>query len=187
MKLIAGVDEVGRGCLAGPVMAAAVILPDDLPDIVLNDSKKMTAKAREKSYFELIRIAKIGVGVVSVYEIDDIGIGAASLLAMQRAVARLETTPDEVWVDGNACPEMQLPTKAFVGGDAKYPCISAASIVAKVLRDQWMTTMDPHFPEFGFAKHKGYGTKQHMQALVDHGACRLHRRSFAPVKQALKL
>ena len=186
MIKIAGGDEVGRGCLAGPVMAAAVILPDDWQGCILKDSKKMTAKARENAYYELIGQTISGVGVVSVAEIDDIGIGNASLLAMQRAVSRLSIAPDEVWVDGNICPELPMQVKAFIGGDDKFPCISAASIIAKVLRDQWMVTMDAHFPEFGFAKHKGYGTKQHLAALSEHGATRLHRQSFAPVRRALK-
>ena len=184
MIRIAGVDEVGRGCLAGPVMAAAVVMPEVYTGPVLKDSKKMTAKARERAYYELMQVAEIGVGMTSVAEIDELGIGQASLLAMTRAVARLQVAPEQAWVDGNIAPKLNCPVQTFVGGDNLHQCISAASIVAKVLRDQWMLTMAAHFPEFNFAKNKGYGTKEHLLALKTHGPCRLHRFSFAPVKQA---
>lgn len=183
MKQIAGVDEVGRGCLAGPVMAAAVILPTFWQGPVLKDSKKMTAKAREKAYHALVEQAEFGVGLASVSEIDAIGIGQASLLAMQRSVQQLPCIPDIAWVDGNIAPDLPCPVETFIGGDDLHQCISAASIIAKVLRDQWMLTMSEHFPEYGFAANKGYGTKQHLNALKDIGPCRLHRFSFAPVKQ----
>ena len=186
MSIIAGIDEVGRGCLAGPVMAAAVILPADISHITLKDSKKMTAKAREASYHLLVQSATIGVGVASVAEVDAIGVGKASLLAMQRAYQRLELKPDQVWVDGNIAPDIDCEVKTFTSGDSRFACISAASIVAKVLRDQWMLTMDAHFPEYGFAGHKGYGTKKHLEALKNHGICRLHRTSFAPVKELIE-
>ena len=184
MTKIAGVDEVGRGCLAGPVMAAAVVMPEVWTGTILKDSKKMTAKAREVAYYELMQVAEIGVGVVSVAEIDVMRIGKASLLAMERAVQRLPHKPDIAWVDGNIAPNMDCAVKTFIRGDDLHQCISAASIVAKVLRDQWMQTMSAHFPEYGFAQNKGYGTKVHLEALTAHGPCRLHRFSFAPVKQA---
>lgn len=182
MTIIAGVDEVGRGCLAGPVMAAAVILPNNWQGPVLKDSKKMTAKARDIAYHSLVEQAKFALGVASVAEIDNIGIGNASLLAMQRAVEQLPVKPDVAWVDGKIAPELTCAVETFVKGDDLHQCISAASIIAKVLRDQWMRTMADHFPEYGFEQNKGYGTKQHLAALAAVGPCRLHRFSFAPVK-----
>lgn len=182
--MIAGVDEVGRGCLAGPVTAAAAIIPEDCQAIRLDDSKKLTAKAREKAYFFLVQNAKFGVGFASVAEIDSIGIQKASILAMERAIRQLPVVPDEIWVDGTVAPDVDMPVSTFIKGDSLHKNISAASILAKVLRDQWMKTMHPHFPEYGFDAHKGYGTKQHLRALKDYGPCRLHRYSFAPVRQA---
>ena len=184
MTIIAGVDEVGRGCLAGPVMASAVILPELWQGSMLKDSKKMTAKARELAYYELKQSAQIGFGSASVAEIDEVGIGKASLLAMARAVKQLPVMPDVAWVDGKIAPDLECAVETFVGGDDLHQCISAASIIAKVERDQWMLTMAAHFPEYGFADNKGYGTKKHLAALKQHGPCRLHRFSFAPVRAA---
>jgi len=182
---IAGVDEAGRGPLAGAVIAAAVILPPtyDLP--FLTDSKAISEKKRELCY-EQIKMQSVAyaVGRAEVDEIDEINILQASMLAMQRAVLNLSTVPHEAWIDGNRCPNLQIPARAIIKGDLYKPCISAASIIAKVERDREMLELHTQFPEYGFDKHKGYGTKQHMAALKQYGPCSIHRRSFAPVKKA---
>lgn len=180
--LVAGVDEAGRGPLAGPVIAAAVILDPNHPIPGLNDSKKLSEKKRD-ALFELIRERALAWSVARahVHEIDRINILRASLLAMQRAVARLRVQPTLVLVDGNHCPEFSCEAKAIIHGDALEPAISAASIVAKVLRDRYMHLLDRYHPHYGFAQHKGYGTAVHLNALKTHGASRVHRRSFAPV------
>jgi len=180
--LIAGVDEAGRGPLAGPVIAGAVILDPSNPISGLADSKKLTEKKRE-ALFEEIRQKALAWSVARATpkEIDDINILQASLLAMQRAVAGLSVAPTLVLVDGNKAPEMPCPVRAIVKGDQLEQCISAASIVAKVLRDRFMLMLDKKYPLYGFAKHKGYPTGSHMQALKAHGPSRVHRYSFAPV------
>ncbi len=179
--LVCGVDEAGRGPLAGPVVAAAVILdPAHLPP-GLNDSKKLTAKRREALY-DLIRDqAQVGVGMASVEEIDRINILAASMLAMARAVAALPATPAHALIDGNRSPELPCPATPVVKGDSRSLSIAAASIVAKVTRDRMMVEMAAEFPAYGFERHMGYGTKQHLEALEKAGACPHHRKSFAPV------
>ncbi len=183
-SLIAGVDEAGRGPLAGPVIAAAVILDPAKPIAGLKDSKKLTAKQREQ-LFEQIRTSALcwSVARATVREIDAINILQATLLAMQRAVANLRITPTHALIDGNQCPKFICPATAIVGGDNLEPAISAASIVAKVCRDRLMMLLDKRYPSYGFAKHKGYGTALHMQALAEHGASRVHRLSFAPVSR----
>nr|WP_244610009.1 ribonuclease HII [Lampropedia puyangensis] len=183
--LHAGVDEAGRGPLAGPVVAAAVILDDLQPIEGLNDSKRLSAKKREQlaSAIKAHALA-FCIAQASVEEIDRLNIFQATMLAMQRAVAGLRIVPRLVCVDGNHTPVLSVPSVAIVGGDAKVQAISAASILAKVHRDQWCQEIDRAFPVYGFAKHKGYGTAQHMAALQQHGACDLHRSSFAPVAQA---
>ncbi len=186
-KWIAGVDEVGRGPLAGPVLAVAVIInPSDVAG--LRDSKKLNQKQRE-ALSALIRQNAIAwaYGVATVKEIDKINILNASLLAMKRAVQHLSIRPQKVLVDGNKCPQLDIPTQAIIGGDDLVPEISAASIVAKVIRDYLMTVFDKRYPEYGFAKHKGYGTKVHMQAIEKYGVTPIHRRSFAPVRERLLL
>ncbi|MDH4273843.1 MAG: ribonuclease HII [Gammaproteobacteria bacterium] len=183
---IAGVDEVGRGPLAGPVLTAAVILDPMRPIHGLADSKKLTEKQRER-LAELIKENALAwaLGRAEAEEIDNINILRATLLAMRRAVEGLVMQPQVVYVDGNRCPELSLPCVAVVKGDAKVAAISAASIIAKVTRDHEMQALDRHFPGYGFAKHKGYGTAQHLAALHTLGVCEIHRRSFEPVKSML--
>jgi ribonuclease HII len=181
-KTIAGIDEAGRGPLAGPVYAAAVILNPEKPIVGLMDSKLLSAKKRE-SLFILIQENSLAwaFGRAEVEEIDRINILQATFLAMQRAVAALKIMPQLALIDGNSSPLLTCETKAIIDGDKIEPAISAASIVAKVLRDKEMQTLDMQFPHYGFAKHKGYGTPQHMAALAKHGPSSIHRRSFAPV------
>jgi ribonuclease HII len=181
--LVAGVDEAGRGPLAGPVVAAAVILDPRYPIVGLDDSKKLTAKRREKLYDEIMDKALcVSVTEASIEEIDRLNILQATMLAMQRAVLGLRLPPAKVLIDGNRVPVLPMLTEAIIGGDALVPSISAASILAKVTRDRWCEQVDLDYPDFGFAKHKGYGTAQHITALRLHGATPLHRRSFAPVR-----
>ena len=184
--LVAGVDEAGRGPLAGPVFAAAVILDDLLPIKGLADSKKLTPKKREHLY-EIIKAQALCfcVATASVEEIDQLNILQATLLAMQRAVKGLRLKPSKVLVDGNRLPVLDIRAEAIVKGDSKVPSISAASILAKVERDRWCVEVDAQFPNYGFLTHKGYGTQVHLRALQEHGPCVLHRRSFAPVAKLL--
>ena len=184
--LLAGVDEAGRGPLAGPVVAAAVILNPSKPINGLNDSKKLSAKRRDALFDEIQDKALcLCVAQASVQEIDELNILRATLLAMQRAVAGLRLAPAKVLVDGNQLPVLPMLSEAVVGGDALIAEISAASILAKVQRDRWCAEVDLTWPAYGFAKHKGYGTAAHMQALQEHGPCELHRRTFAPIAKLL--
>lgn len=180
---IAGVDEVGRGPLAGPVVAAAVILDPDRPIDGLADSKKLTEK-RRNVLDVIIRENALAwaIGRAEVEEIDQINILQASLLAMQRAVESLSIYPSHAIVDGNRCPQLACTVEAVVGGDNSEPAISAASIIAKVARDREMVEMDIQYPGYGLAKHKGYPTKAHILALQEHGVTPIHRRSFGPVR-----
>ncbi|EIJ41295.1 ribonuclease HII [Beggiatoa alba B18LD] len=185
-ELVAGVDEVGRGPLAGAVVAAAVILNPEKPIIGLADSKVLSEKRRLILADEIREQALAwALGRAEVEEIDAINILQASLLAMQRAVAQLGVTPQLVLVDGNKCPILPYPTQAIVQGDKTVPAISAASILAKVVRDQEMVELDKQYPLYGLAQHKGYPTKAHLLALQQHGVSPIHRRSFAPVKACL--
>ena len=185
--LMAGVDEAGRGPLAGPVVAAAVILDDLNPIAGLADSKKLTALRREKLYDEIrAKALCCSIAEASVEEIDTLNILQATMLAMRRAVEGLRLKPAKVLVDGNRLPVLDVLAEAIVKGDAKVPAISAASILAKVHRDRWCADYDREFPQYGFAGHKGYGTAVHMAALREHGACPQHRKSFAPVAEVLK-
>lgn len=184
--LIAGVDEAGRGPLAGPVVAAAVILDPRRPIQGLNDSKKLTEKQRERLFHEIRQHALAwSVARARVTEIDAINILQATFLAMRRSVERLSIKPIQVLVDGNLCPPFPCTAKAIIKGDESEPAISAASIVAKVLRDRLMVMLDKKYPDYGFAQHKGYGTAMHIKALRQHGVSRVHRRSFAPVADCL--
>lgn len=184
--LVAGVDEAGRGPLAGPVVAAAVILDDRHPISGLADSKKLTALRREKLFDEILAKALCcSIAQASVEEIDRLNILQATMLAMRRAVMGLRLKPAMVLVDGNRLPLLDVPAEAIVKGDSLVPAISAASILAKVHRDRWCVEVHDQFPQYGFAGHKGYGTVVHMQALREHGPCIHHRRSFAPVAQSL--
>ena len=185
--LVAGVDEAGRGPLAGPVVAAAVILDDLNPIAGLNDSKKLTPLRRERLFDEIrAKALCCSVGQASVEEIDELNILQATLLAMRRAVEGLRLKPQKVLVDGNRLPVLDVLAEAIVKGDATVPAISAASILAKVTRDRWCAELDAQYPQYGFAGHKGYGTAEHLAALKLHGACPQHRRTFAPVAQALE-
>ena len=185
--LVAGVDEAGRGPLAGPVVAAAVILDDLHPIAGLADSKKLTPARREKLYDEIrAKALCCSIAEASVEEIDQLNILQATMLAMRRAVMGLRLKPVMVLVDGNRLPTLDIQAEAIVKGDALVPAISAASILAKVHRDRWCVQVHEEFPQYGFAGHKGYGTAVHMAALREHGACVHHRRSFAPVAQNLR-
>ncbi len=184
--LIAGVDEAGRGPLAGPVVAAAVILDDANPIAGLADSKVLTALRRERLYDEIrAKALCCSIGEADVAEIERLNILQATMLAMQRAVDGLRLKPAKVLVDGNRLPRLEVLCEAIVGGDAKVAAISAASIIAKVHRDRWCDALHAQFPEYGFDRHKGYGTAEHLEALRVHGPCPEHRRSFAPVAAVL--
>ncbi len=184
--LLAGVDEAGRGPLAGPVVAAAVILDDLNPIAGLADSKVLTAARREALYDEIrAKALCCSVAEASVEEIDRINILQATMLAMRRAVQGLRLKPVRVLVDGNRIPPLDVPAEAIVKGDALVQAISAASILAKVERDRWCAQLHESYPQYGFAGHKGYGTAEHLEALRLHGACPEHRRTFAPVARVL--
>ena len=184
--LTAGVDEAGRGPLAGPVVAAAVILDPFNPIMGLADSKKLTALRREQLYAEIqAKALCCSIAQATVAEIDEMNILQATMLAMKRAVEGLRLKPNKVLVDGNRLPIIAILAEAIVKGDALIPAISAASILAKVHRDRWCAEVDLQYPQYGFAGHKGYGTAVHMAALREHGACIHHRRSFAPVAKVL--
>ncbi|ENN8376838.1 ribonuclease HII [Providencia rettgeri] len=185
-NLIAGVDEVGRGPLVGAVMTAAVILDPNNPITGLADSKKLTEKKREKLFDEIQQKALCWcIGRAEPEEIDNINILHATMLAMQRAVAGLSIVPEYVLIDGNRCPKLPMPSQAVIKGDSLVQEISAASILAKVIRDREMVELDKTFPEYGFAKHKGYPTAYHLEKLAQYGATEFHRKSFAPVRRAL--
>lgn len=186
-RLIAGVDEVGRGPLVGAVVTAAVILDPNKPIEGLTDSKKLTDKKRAVLFEEIKEKALAwSLGRAEPEEIDDINILSATMLAMERAVAGLNIKPDFVLIDGNRVPKgLNIPAEAVVKGDLRVAEISAASILAKVVRDREMEELDAQYPQYGFAKHKGYPTKAHFEALAEHGAIPEHRKSFKPVKNAL--
>ena len=185
--LVAGVDEAGRGPLVGNVVAAAVILDRDNPVDGITDSKKLSASRRELLAWQ-IRERAIAWSVISIdaREIDRINILQATMLAMKQSIEQLTTLPDHVFIDGNRCPDVDIPSTAVVKGDLRVAEISAASILAKVERDAQMLALHETYPQYGFDKHKGYPTKDHMQALKEHGPCPQHRRSYAPVKRAGK-
>ena len=185
--LVAGVDEAGRGPLAGPVVAAAVILDQRQPIEGLGDSKVISPRRRER-LFDEIRAKALAccIAEASVEEIDRLNILQATLLAMQRAVAGLRLSPRLVLVDGNRLPVLTMPAEAIIKGDAKVAAISAASILAKVYRDRLCAALHEAYPAYGFARHKGYPTADHLAALRAHGACAAHRRSYAPVRAVLE-
>ena len=185
--LMAGVDEAGRGPLAGPVVAAAVILDDLNPIKGLADSKKLSASQREKLYDEIrAKALCCSIALATAEEIDTLNILQATMLAMKRAVEGLRLKPNKVLVDGNRLPSLVILAEAIVKGDALVPCISAASILAKVYRDRWCAEFHLEYPQYGFAGHKGYGTVAHLAALRLHGACPQHRKSFSPVAEVLR-
>lgn len=183
----AGVDEAGRGPLAGAVYAAAVILPKhyDLPG--LTDSKKLTERRREQ-LFDAIQQQAVtyAIHAVSAADIDEMNIFQATMHAMKSAAEALETVPEFVYVDGNRCPEWSYPSAALVKGDSRLGCIAAASVLAKVARDREMLALDAQYPAYGFARHKGYPTAVHLAALIEHGPCPAHRSSYAPVARAIE-
>lgn len=184
--LVAGVDEAGRGPLAGPVVAAAVILDELRPIKGLNDSKQLTPRARERLYVEIhAKALCFCIAQASVEEIDALNILQATMLAMRRAVEGLRLRPNKVLVDGNRLPTLKIAAEAIIGGDAKVKAISAASILAKVHRDRLCQELHQQHPEYGFDGHKGYPTPAHLAALKEHGVCPHHRRSFAPVRALL--
>jgi len=184
--LIAGVDEAGRGPLAGPVVAAAVILDELQPIKGLNDSKKLGPRTRERLFDEIrAKALCCCIAQASVEEIDTLNILQATLLAMRRAVEGLRLRPHKVLVDGNRLPLLRVPAEAVVGGDALVKAVAAASILAKVQRDRWCVELHQVHPQYGFDAHKGYPTAAHLAALREHGACPHHRRSFAPVRAVL--
>ncbi len=178
-KVICGIDEAGRGPLSGPVVAAAVILPPDVMIPGLNDSKKLTPKKRDMLYDVILREAvAVGVGMASPEEIDRLNILNADMLAMRRAVENLKTPPDFALVDGNIARDLPVTAVPVIKGDALSLSIAAASVIAKVTRDRLCIKDDENYPQYGFGKHKGYGTKEHMEALRTYGPCPIHRRSF---------
>jgi ribonuclease HII len=184
---VAGVDEAGRGPLAGPVVAAAVVLdPERIPDGIA-DSKALDAEDRRRIYERILAVARVGIGVADVVRIDADNILNAALWAMAQAVARLDCAPKLVLIDGNKAPSLDFPTRTIVQGDAKCLSIAAASIVAKVARDAMMTELARSFPHYGFDRHKGYGTPEHQAAIARYGVTPHHRRSFRPVQLALGL
>jgi len=187
VRHICGVDEVGRGPLAGAVVAAAVILDPARPIEGLADSKKLSEKRREALFEQITEQALAwSLGRAEVEEIDRINILQASLLAMQRAVEGLAVAPDHALVDGNKLPQLPCSAEAIVGGDDSEPCIAAASILAKVTRDREMVALDARYPGYGLARHKGYPTKVHLEALREQGVSPIHRRSFGPVRRILQ-
>lgn len=186
-KSIAGIDEAGRGPLAGPVVAAAVILPKniDLPGV--NDSKKLTEAKREELFVQIMdKALSVGVGKSEAHEIDEINILQATLKAMLRAVENLSVSPDYLLIDGINTINKEIPQDAIKKGDSRSISIAAASIIAKVTRDRIMTELDKKFPTYGFASHKGYGSKMHREAIAAHGPVSTHRKSFAGVKEHVK-
>ena len=188
LQYIAGVDEVGRGPLVGDVVTAAVILDPNKPITGLTDSKKLSEKKLALLFDKINENAlAVSIGRASPVEIDELNILYATMLAMQRAVNGLDVTPDFVFIDGNRCPNLAMPSEAIVKGDSRVAEISAASIIAKVTRDREMVELDKLYPQYGFAKHKGYPTKAHFAALEAHGVIAEYRQSFKPVKAVLAL
>jgi ribonuclease HII len=182
---IAGVDEAGRGPWAGPVVAAAVILREDIAPAGVRDSKQLTASAREELFDAICETAVVGVGIVEVEQIDRVNILQATFLAMRQAVEALAIAPNIALIDGNRIPPLQCRAIPVVGGDRLCPSIAAASIIAKVTRDRMMIDLAESFPEYGWNANKGYGTRQHAEAIAEFGVTPHHRRSFAPIRKAL--
>ena len=186
-RITAGTDEVGRGPLAGDVVAAAVVLDPQRPIKGLADSKQLSERKRLDCYARILDQARAwAVARASVAEIEELNILQASLMAIHRAVTALPLQPDFVYVDGNRCPRWSYPSQAIVKGDARVPCIAAASVIAKVTRDREMQECDEFYPGYGFARHKGYPSPEHLAALKRLGPCQIHRRTFGPVAELLK-
>ena len=187
-EYVAGIDEVGRGPLAGPVVAAACILPANFSLKYINDSKKLTPKMREKLFFQLLSNKEIyyGYGVIDAETIDEVNILEATFLAMKQAIFNLPKAPDYILFDGNQMPDIKIPKEGIIKGDSLSISIAAASIIAKHLRDKIMEGYHEKFPKYYFHEHKGYGTKKHMAAINQHGPCKIHRRSFEPIKSLVE-
>lgn len=187
-RIVAGIDEAGRGPLAGPVVAAAVVLPHEYRHRVLNDSKQLAPEQREKLYAELTGNPQVywAVGESSVEIIEQYNILRATERAMAVALNGLPVQPDHVLVDGHRCRAILSPQTSIIGGDAKSFSIAAASVIAKVTRDRLLVELDRQYPQYGFAVHKGYGTPEHLAAIEKYGPCPIHRRTFAPVRHALE-
>lgn len=186
IRFIAGVDEAGRGPLAGPVVAAAVILPEDFPVMGLNDSKQLTAEQRMKWREQIEKKAiSVGIGVIDVEYIDSVNILQATYEAMRVAIKQLDPAPDYILADAVTIPKISTPQQAVIKGDSKSHSIAAASVIAKTTRDEWMEKIAKRYPEYGFDQHKGYGTAEHLAALEKYGVTPVHRKSFAPVKKYL--
>ena len=185
-RKIAGVDEAGRGCWAGPVVAAAVILPESFDWDGLNDSKKLNAEQRARLYVRIRQDAATGLGIATAAEIDASNILVASLCAMARAVAELRQAPDHILVDGNRLPDWSHSAEAVIGGDARAPSIAAASIIAKHARDEMMAALDAQYPGYHWAQNKGYGVPAHRAGLAAQGVSPEHRRTFAPIRGLLE-
>jgi ribonuclease HII len=184
VSLVAGIDEAGRGPLAGPVVAAAVLFPETVMLPGINDSKKLSSKKRDVLFDDIYRHAiSVGIGIVDPLEIDRINILQATLLSMRMAVENLNPSPHFLLIDGNVPIQTTIPQKTVKGGDRRCASIAAASIVAKVTRDRLMALYDEEYPEFGFKKHKGYGTKAHCEAIRTYGYCRIHRKTFRRVRE----
>ena len=186
LRFVAGVDEAGRGSWAGPVVAAAVIWPADKPNLEINDSKQLTSVKREQLFLVVMETAQaVGVGQASVEEIDEVGVGRATHMAMQRAVNNLKIKPELILVDGYKVNFSEVESQGVIGGDGIYLAIAAASIVAKVSRDRMMVELGDKYPMFEFGVHKGYGTALHQEKLRIHGVSLVHRKSFAPIREQI--
>lgn len=186
LALIAGIDEVGKGSLAGPIVAACVILPHDFKVSGINDSKTLSPVQREKLFVQIVKNAvEWSIGIVEHDLIDKIGIQEANAQVFKRAIKKLKTTPDYLLIDGRNIAHHPMPHEYIIGGDGKIMSIAAASIVAKVTRDRIMDMHHKEFPQYGFNEHKGYGTVKHLSAIKTHGPSRIHRRSFSPMRPAL--
>jgi ribonuclease HII len=184
-KIVAGIDEAGRGPWAGPVVAAAVILNRDNLPIGINDSKKLSIKKRDELFNNIQNLAQIGIGIASVEEIDTLNILQATMLAMQRAVKNLPAMPNVALVDGNKAPLLPCETQAIIQGDSKSLSIAAASIIAKVTRDRIMEELAVEYNMYGWERNAGYGTKDHIKGLEEYGVSKYHRKSYAPIKALL--
>ncbi|MFH1552429.1 MAG: ribonuclease HII [Candidatus Omnitrophota bacterium] len=177
---VAGIDEAGRGPLAGPVVASAVVVHDTAFTERIDDSKKLTEKVRERAFFDILKRCDVGIGTVSVEDIDRLNIYNATLLAMKRAVGELKKEPDYLLIDGKMEVPVSQPRTCITRGESFSLSIACASIIAKVFRDRLMIEEDKRYPRYGFSKHKGYGTREHMEAVVKYGLCPIHRRTFGP-------
>ncbi|MFH1395719.1 MAG: ribonuclease HII [Candidatus Omnitrophota bacterium] len=186
-KSVAGIDEAGRGPLAGPVVASAVIIRDGSFTERIDDSKKLTARQREKAFIDILKRCDVGIGCVEVEDVDRLNIYNATLLAMQQAIIELKNEPDYLLIDGKMNVETHQPRTCLTGGESLSASIACASIIAKVYRDRLMLELDAEYPQYGFKKHKGYGTREHIDAIRKHGLCNIHRKTFGPFGTSRKM